>query len=533
MDRSRSAKLALFASLLACVACGGASGPDSDEATVDLVVLVTVDQLPNYLFERYDSLYTGGFRRLLQQGRSYTRAVHDHAATVTSTGHATLATGVIPARHGVVDNDWYEQVEGEWRQVPSVDDEEGSIIGVPGKVGMSPRNLQASGLPDWIQSADSAARVVSVSGKRTASTLIAGQTNDAYVYYFEDDVGRFVTSTYYRQEDPSWLTRFNQQTLAQLLADSLWECSLPADIRSLARADAVPYENRGMHTSFPHRAADEVGDAEEAEAYFDWWDHTPKLDRAILALAKEAISSLRLGTSGQVDYLAVGFSQLDRVGHFFGPLSLEQLDNILHLDRLLAEFFDYLDEEVGEGRYVVALTSDHGVVQLPEYRQELGLQGRYVTASEIREAYRVARERSRDAGDDEIARARLIHALEQHDYVAAVMTLADLSGPESPDSFVALYQRSYYPGRVAGVLAREGLVLRLSEGMHSDPEPTTHGSPYLYDRHIPLIFMGRGIPAGSSDEPVRSVDVAPTLARLAGVPFPDDLDGRPLNVIEN
>jgi predicted AlkP superfamily pyrophosphatase or phosphodiesterase len=533
MDRSRYAKLALFASLLACVACGGAPGSDSDEATVDLVVLVTVDQLPNYLFERYDSLYTGGFRRLLQQGRSYTRAVHDHAATVTSTGHATLATGMLPARHGVVDNDWYEQVEGEWRQVPSVDDEEGSIIGVPGKVGMSPRNLRASGLPDWIQSADPAARVVSVSGKRTASTLIAGQTGDAYVYYFEDDVGRFVTSTYYRQEDPSWLMRFNQQTLAQLLADSLWECSLPPDVRSLARADAVPYENRGMHTSFPHRAADEVRDTMDVEAYFDWWDHTPKLDRAILAFAKQTISSLQLGTSGHVDYLAVGLSQLDRVGHYYGPLSLEQLDNILHVDRLLAEFFDYLDEQVGAGRYVVAFTSDHGVVQLPAYRRELGLQGRQVRASEIREDHRVASERTRGAGDDSAAQSRVIHELEQHDYVADVMTLADLSGPESPDSFVALYQRSYYPGRVAGVLAREGLVLRLTEGMHSDPEPTTHGSPYLYDRHIPLIFMGGGILTGSSDEPVRTVDVAPTLARLVGVPFPDDLDGRPLDVRAN
>jgi predicted AlkP superfamily pyrophosphatase or phosphodiesterase len=363
--------------------------------------------------------------------------------------------------------------------------------------------------------------------------LIAGQTNDAYVYYFEDDVGRFVTSTYYRQEDPAWLTRFNEETLAALLADSLWECSLPSDIRSLARADAVPYENRGAHTSFPHRAAVEVGDAEEAEAYFDWWDHTPKLDRAILAFAEQAIASLRLGTSGHVDFLAVGFSQLDRVGHFYGPLSLEQLDNILHVDRLLAEFFDYLDEEVGEGHYVVAFTSDHGVVQLPEYRRELGQQGRYVRASQVREDYRLTSERARGAGDADIAQAQVIRELQQQDYVAAVMTLADLSGPESADSFVALYQRSYYPGRVAGVLAREGLVLRLTEGMHTGPEPTTHGSPYLYDRHVPLIFMGGGIPAGSSDEPVRSVDVAPTLARLAGVPFPEDLDGRPLDVGAN
>lgn len=520
--------LGLYVLLLAWWACGPTQQL-SEEEPIELVVVVTVDQLPGYLFQRYDSLYSGGLRRLLKNGFVYTGAVHDHAATWTSTGHATLATGVVPARHGIIANDWYEFVDGEWLEVASVDDASESIVGVAGKTGMSPRNLEASGLPDWILAADTGARTVSLSGKRTASTLIAGQTEQAYVYYFEDDVGRFVTSTYYRTEDPDWLTRFNQETLREMLADSLWDCSVPAGMRSLVRPDAVAYENRGMDTSFPHHAAEGLSGGDDPEAFYDWWDHTPKLDEATVALAKEAIASLQLGTRGHVDYLALGLSQLDRVGHFFGPLSLEQFDALMRVDRLLGEFLDYLDEQVGEGRYVLALTSDHGVVRLPEYRQELGLTGRYVPGDTIQEAYRVAHAAALESSGREPDRAELIRRLEIRDYIADVMTLDQLAGPLSTDSLVALYQRSYFPGRVPGFLAREGLIVRMTEGVHTGSEPTTHGSPYLYDRHVPLIFIGRGVKPGSSDAPVRSVDIAPTLAGLAGIPTPKDLDGRPLD----
>ncbi len=533
MGHHRYRTLGLHLILLACWACGPTERQLAGEEPVDLVVVITVDQLPAYLFQRYDSLYTGGLRRLLETGHVYTQAVHDHAATLTSTGHATLATGVIPSRHGIIANDWYEPVQGEWREVPSVDDASESIVGVAGKTGMSPRNLEASALPDWVLAADTAARIVSVSGKRTASTLMAGQTEKAYVYYFEDDVGRFVTSTYYRSEDPDWLTRFNQGELRELLADSLWDCSVPAALRSLARSDAVAYENRGLHTSFPHQASEEVTPGDDPDAFYDWWDHTPKLDRAIVALAEEAISVLQLGARGHVDYLALGLSQLDRVGHFFGPLSLEQFDALLRVDQLLGEFLDYLDEQVGKDRYVLALTSDHGVVQLPEFRQELGLTGRYVQGSTIQEAYRVARAATAESSGREADRAEVIRRLEMQDYIADVMTLEQLAGPVSADSFVALYQRSYFPGRVPGFLARDGLIVRMTEGVHTDPEPTTHGSPYLYDRHVPLIFVGRGIKPGFNDAPVRSVDVAPTLARLAGIPAPEDLDGRPLESDRN
>ena len=524
--RSQLRLSALAIGLMVVAGCSQVSRREADH-DVRLIVLIAVDQFPTYVFERYDAVYTGGLRRFQDQGRVYTDAVFDYARTWTSAGHPTMSTGVNPSRHGVVGNGWYKRVDDDWQRVSSVADDGVEVLGVPGKTGVSPKNLEVSGLADWVVAADSQAVAVAISGKYTASVLLGGQTDASHVYYYEDDVGRFVTSSYYRDSYPDWVTRFNDTALPAFYAtDSVWECAVPQEMRGLARRDDASYENYGASYTFPHRFADKFEDIEDPAAFYDWWDHTPALDRATLQLAREAVTNLSLGQRGHLDYLGVSLSQLDRVGHDFGPISLEQLDAIMRLDRELADFLSFLDQVVGPGKYVVALTSDHGVVEIPEYRWELGQAGRLVTSEEVRAAVADAREvvaGSTNGHDDAV-----IQAVKDLEFVADVMTLEQLAGPESSDSFVAFYQRSYYPGRVRGPLARDGLFVRLTEGSHGGPEVTTHGSPYLYDRHVPLIFMGPGVPTGASDDPVRIVDVAPTLARLAGLPFPDGLDGRPL-----
>jgi predicted AlkP superfamily pyrophosphatase or phosphodiesterase len=517
---------ALALGLLAVAGCSQLFQRETDQ-DVRLVVLISVDQFPHYLYERYASVYTGGLKRLRDQGRIYTDAVFEYAETWTSAGHPTMSTGMNPWKHGIAGNSWYEHVDGEWESVSSVADDRVEILGVPGKTGRSPKNLIVSGLADWVLAADSQALAVTVSGKYTASVLLGGQSNASHIYWYEDDVGRFVTSSYYRDVYPDWVTRFNDEALQSFhAADSVWECTVPQELRGLARRDDADYENYGANFTFPHRFADEVEDIDDPAAYYDWWDHTPALDGAILALAREAVTNLLLGQQDKVDYLGVGLSQLDRVGHNFGPISLEQLDAVMHLDRELAKFFEFLDEVVGSDNYVVALTSDHGVVEIPEYRLELGEPGRLVMSREVREALADVQEAATRPRDGR--REAVIQAVKDLDYVADVITLEQLAGPESSDSFVALFQRSYYPGRVRGPIARHGLFVRLTEGSHGGPEVTTHGTPYLYDRHVPLIFMGPGVRTGVSNDPVGIVDVAPTLARLGGLPFPDGLEGRPL-----
>ncbi len=517
--------VALAAGLLA--GCEREPADRAGAPEVSLVVLVTVDQLPTYLFETYDSLFNGGFRRVKDSGRYYTQMIQDYAETWTSSGHATLATGVYPSRHGIVENDWWIDVDGERVNVESVVDEEAIILGLPDAQGRSPKNLAATGLSDWIAAADAGAELVSISAKPTSSLLMGGNPR-GHVYYYNESAGRFVTTSYYRETYPDWVEHFNEVALPGFYADTVWTCELPAELRGLARRDDAEYEYDGQHTTFPHRYYEEVDDLESPERFYAWWADTPSLDAATLAFVREAVNALSLGRRGSVDYLAVSFSQADRVGHNFGPYSLEQLDNLIRVDRVLDELIELLDAEVGRGRYVLALTSDHGTPAAPGHYLERGEPGKQMTREERRAVRGAVRDIMSGDGSFEEKQAEAIRMLEELDYVAAVMTEEELAGPESADSFVALYQRSYYPGRAPQTLGRYGLIIRYEPGTNWTSDAAMHGSPYLYDRHIPLILFGPGIEPGTVDERVSNVDVAPTLAELAGIAYPDDLDGRPL-----
>ncbi len=528
MTRSPRAWFARTLTVLLAAACTPAAERKASQGPVKLIVLISVDQLPTYLLERYDSLYSGGLRRLIDEGRNYRRAVHDHALTVTAAGHATLATGLTPARHGIVANEWYERVAGEWAWVKAVEDPAVEIIGLPYAMGQSPARLRAEALGDWLTASDPDAQLLSISGKERPAILMVGRSR-GHVYWFEDDVGRFVTSSWYRTRYPDWVDHFNTKGLSEFYTDSTWELSVADVFRPLARGDTASFEYDGTRVTFPHRFLDQVGEhaASDPGEYYDWWAHTPELDRAILAFAREAVRSLSLGGRGSIDYLALGLSQLDRVGHRFGPFSLEQLDALLRLDRALGAFFDFLDETVGEGRYLVGFSADHGALPIPEYLIEQGKPGRRISRDEVRAMRRLVQQ---TVETTDRPQARLIEALEGVDFVADVMGVDELAGGTPADSFVALHQRSYYPGRVAGWLGSLGLVIRYIEGAHSSADATTHGTCYYYDRHVPLIFMGPGVPSGATDEAARTVDMAPTLAALAGVPYPAGLDGRPLIV---
>ncbi len=184
----------------------------------------------------------------------------------------------------------------------------------------------------------------------------------------------------------------------------------------------------------------------------------------------------------------LSFSATDYVGHAFGPESEEQLENLVHLDRELGELFAFLDREVGEGRWVAGLSADHGVMTMPE---------------------------------------RLARLVERRGLVAKAYTHRQLTLGEYPDTFAVLFRNSYYPGRAAGPLSHLGVEVRF--GHHtlvSRGTGTTHGSAYGYDRFVPFLLLGPGVRPGASTTAVRTVDLAPTLARLAGVPTPADLDGR-------
>jgi hypothetical protein len=440
-----------------------------------------------------------------------------------------------------VDAAFYEGPPGARQFTDALADSSEAIVGAPGLPGVSPRKILASTLSEWIEAADPQARVVAVGSGQYASLLHAGHARGD-VYWYAGAAGRYVTSTFYRKDDAEWVARFNREALPRFKEDAKdWESTVPETARSLARPDASPYEARGRFSTFPHRFANEAPPAvqrdEKAPSF--WLAMTPMLDAATLSLAQEAVRALELGRRGTTDALSIVVSQVDDIGHWYGPRSQEQLDNLLRLDRELGDFLAFLDRAVGPGRYVLALSADHATPDIPEHRKEAGEPARRVTEAEIKGVLdEVRAAQSQPGSTDEIAQ-RVAEVVKRHNFVADAMTPARLSGSEAGDPFLALYRHNWRPDRVPrfplftfedgrSPVAEAGVMVRLTEGSVIDLDPVVHGSPYEYDRHVPLVFFGAGVRPGRSAEPARTVDLAPTLARLAGIPVPAALDGRAL-----
>jgi arylsulfatase A-like enzyme len=489
-----------------------------------LVVIVVVDQFREPYLERYGDLFTGGFRRLLDHGRVYTNAAHDHAVTETAVGHATLSTGVYPMRHGIVANEWEEHTAAGWVEVSNVGDSTVAIVGCPGLAGVSPHALRRTGLADWLMTADPRSQVASVSAKARGAVHMAAHAR-GQVYWFEPQAGRFVTSTYYRDRYPSWADDFTAGVLPRYARDSVWAEQTPVAARRRATRDREPYEGDGVHTVFPHLFADEG----EPGRFWEWFERTPMLDAATLDYAEAMVTGLALGRDDSPDFLNVSLSQTDRVGHDFGPLSREELDNLLRLDRELGAFFAFLDRTVGDGRWTVAVTADHGVLSAPETLPQPGEPrvGHRATNADKAEVDAILAEAAR-AERDPATPARVAAALERLRFVADAYTHEELLRGPAGDTFAVLERRSLYPGRAAPGAGKYGVEFRFVAGYLTGERGSSHGTPYWYDRHVPMIFMGRGIRAGRDTARVATVDLAPTLARLLCVPVPGDLDGRAL-----
>jgi predicted AlkP superfamily pyrophosphatase or phosphodiesterase len=326
--------------------------------------------------------------------------------------------------------------------------------------------------------------------------------------------------------------RFNRDEMPRVFGDSVWEESGSLQARALARGDTAEYEGDGTHTTFPHRFHEEVRDPSRPGALSQWAYGKTHPDAALGEFAREAVRTLGMGQDRVTDYLGLSFSQADAVGHDYGPLSREQLDNLLHLDRVLGELMVFLDEEVGQGRWVMALAGDHGVMTMPEYLAAEGEAGSRASTDHFRDLRRTFQEYQDRDGDPQEVAEELVAALEAFPFVGDAMTVSELTSGTPADSFAVLMRNSYHPARWIGPSGSQesGVVFRFAEAYYpsTDAQGTGHGSPYFYDRHVPLIFYGPGLEAGVSMDPVRTVDIAPTLARLAGIQVPADLDGRPI-----
>ncbi len=488
-------------------------------------------------FDRFAGRFEGGLDRLRRHGMLFTDAHQNHAVTATAVGHAAIATGTYPAKHGIVANAWWDRLKG--RSVYAVEDSL-PILGLTNAQGTSPALLLRSTVGDWLKDASPAGKVFSVSLKDRASILMAGRLADG-AYWYYDPLGFFVTSTQYQADRyPAWLARFNGDGDVRKGLGGVWDRLVDSSTYTASREDAFPAEADGVHTTFPHTLSS------DSMAYFGEVRYAPIGDQLSFSLAMRLIQAERLGKDSQPDILFLGASAADGIGHLYGPYSQEIEDYYLRLDIEIGILMDLLDREVGAGNYVLVLTSDHGVMPMPEELKRRGVDAARVDTrallTPILEATKAAfampdlkivnanglyiDHRSRTLPPDTLRLIRrfIADTLMQHPDVADAFTYEELADPATPARpFLAVFRRSFHPDRSPDVTP-----LLKEFRLPVVPRGTTHESPYPYDTHIPIVFYSARVEPRTIDRPVHAVDIAPTIAQLLGIPMPADLDGIPL-----
>lgn len=524
-----------------------------------LAVAISVDQLCYDYLTRFRPYFgPGGFERLLSEGTNFENCTYRYASTKTAVGHATMLTGCNPEVHGIVGNDWVDR-ETLLSGV-AVEDTGAPLVGLapstmrlPGgsldpRAGRSPRRLLAPTVGDQLkQTYGAAAKVFGVSNKDRSAILMSGARADG-VYW--DENGRFVTSTYYRKALPAWVEAFNARGLVEARFGETWDRLLsPAVYDDVQGPDDAPGEfaGDGLGRTFPRRI--DGGLPRPGPAFYGAFDSTPFASEFLAEFARETVIQENLGADEVPDLLCVSFSQVDATGHNYGPDSHEIMDTIIRLDRVLAGLLGFLDERVGAGRYVVVLTADHGVAPLPE-RTAGGREGtslrlhwrdldtRMVAALDAafgplpegelwfvrdNQGYHF-RGSALEARGLTIASVALVlrDALRADPVVETAFTREEvLAAPRDGNSLAALMRRSHCDARGQDVL----YVVRPFHVEKTDTG-TNHGSPWMYDRHVPQLWYGAGVPRGWRTEEVGVDDIAATLAGLLGMPPPAKSTGQ-------
>ncbi|MFQ5631705.1 MAG: alkaline phosphatase family protein, partial [bacterium] len=329
-----------------------------------LVVLIVVDQMRADHLTRFAGVYKHGFARLSNEGAVFTDAYHDHAYTVTAAGHATISTGAFPSRNGIVGNEWFDR--SEKKKVYCAEDTSAALLGYPEKgagKGRSPRRLLVPTFGDWLKSQSPKSKVFGVSRKDRAAIYGTGSKADGAFWYNIDD-GNFITSEYYYHKYPEWVEAFNTSRSVDAFYGKNWQKLMPEEVYFLAREDTFATEGGGAQTAFPHSLASKSGKPDQM--YYSRLTGTPFLEKLMLDFARAMVENEALGQDEAPDVLVVGCSGADAIGHAYGPLSQESMDYFLRLDRNLGDFFAFLDKKISKENYITVLSSDHGVLPMPE-----------------------------------------------------------------------------------------------------------------------------------------------------------------------
>jgi predicted AlkP superfamily pyrophosphatase or phosphodiesterase len=551
-----------FILLGSCVMGNVAVADERSSPDIKLVLQITVDGLRADLLNRYaDSFGEHGFRYLMQNGTVYTNAQYQHANTETIVGHTTLATGTFPAQHGMIGNVWFDRDASELayniedadspilptREQSSTGEQVDPAQKLARTKGRSPKAFLVPTFGDGLAAYyGGRSKVFGVSGKDRSAVAMAGKTGKAF--WYSTDNGDFVTSRYYYDDYPVWVSSWNDQHKAEKYADSEWALLSDKSSYLLAGQDDRPYEAdlKGYGRIFPHRFG-EAG----SKLLFTQLAVSPVGDELLLDFSRALIENEQLGQDAIPDYLSLSFSAVDAVNHFFGPSSLENEVVIRRLDDTLAELFEFIDATVGLKHSLIILSADHGMADMPEYMTELGYAAGRLVPQEI---VAHANQAGQKLGIDEIVRffyRPYIYlnnekiAAAKLDPVKVEQAIADaLTDFDGINLAVSTRSMATVKGNPLIEQVRNNQHITRSGDIYIIQEPywflfdegpiaSMHGSPWRYDTHVPIIFSGQGIDAQQVHRLVHPVDVAPTIAALLGMTAAAAAKGSPLMEVLN
>ncbi|MGZ4059993.1 MAG: alkaline phosphatase PafA [Bacteroidia bacterium] len=513
-----------------------------------LVVGIVIDQMRyDYIYRYWNKFGNDGFKKLVNEGFFCRNTNYNYVPTYTGPGHTSIYTGTTPAVHGIIANDWYDKTTG--KSMYCVQDDNVNPVGTTAAEGKrSPVNLLTTTITDELRiSSNMKSKVIGIALKDRSAILPAGHAANA-AYWYDGSIGGFITSTYYMKELPVWVQDFNKKELAKKYLSQPWNTLLPIEQYTESISDDNKYETLMKGETkpvFPHNLPEFVNSKDGLNIIRT----TPFGNTLTKDFAIETIKSENMGKSDATDFITISFSSPDYIGHAYGPNSVEQEDDYIRLDKELAELLKFIDTQVGKQNALVFLTADHAAPEVPAYLTDLKIPSGYVKESKMIDTLKrylfktyndslvvsytnqqvFLNHKTIDAKKYVLQQVQedVAAFLQNFPDVAEVLTATTLNNSQFTEGSRYLMQKGFNAKRSGDVLVNY-LPDYIPFYM---PTGTTHGSPYSYDTHVPLLFYGWNIKQGSSAEQVYITDLSATLAMMLNIQFPNGCTGKPISFL--
>ena len=522
--------------------------PIKQDKKPKLVVGIVIDQMRyDYITRFWNKYNDDGFKKLINQGFNFKNNHFNYVPTYTGPGHASVFTGTGPSNHGIIGNNWYDKFTNE--EVYCTQDDLVHPIGTNSPAGkMSPHRMKTTTVADENRlHTQMKGKTIGVALKDRGSILPAGHTANAAYWFHGANEGKWITSSFYLNELPTWVKEFNESGIADSYLKP-WTTLNDIETYAESGADLNAFETGfiGMENAvFPY----DLKSLAPANNGYDLLKTVAYGNDLTLDFALAALKAEELGKDEYTDFLTLSFSSPDYVGHNFGVNSKEIQDTYLRLDQNLAKLLKELDQYVGEGNYTIFLTADHGGVNVPSYLKSHKIPSGYFDHFAFEERIKkLVAEKFQAEGlirnisnnqiflnydvllekniiKEEIEKF-LAHYILQLDQIDKVITRSQISENAYLEGWEADIKNGFNQKRSGDVI----FILDPATIIYPHTG-STHGSGLMYDTHAPLIFYGAGIKQGSTSKRSEITDIAPTISSLLGISFPNSATGRPLSIM--